>query len=461
MLRYTIKKKQRFVEETAGRIPISDSVDVLIAGGGVAGFSAAIFSRRVGASTLLVEKSGILGGMATGGLMSDFMGINRNITTGIVLELIERLKKTGSVIEAFHSPYDPEVLKYILLEMAEETGVDLLLHTLVVDVIVLDSSIAGVIIESKSGRQAVLANAVVDATGDADIAALAGVPHEKGRKEDGRTQPVSLEFKMDNVDLKSLAKYVKKNPKDFYKEKHITCLQMECKPPLFWALGFMNLIKRAKKCGDLDIDHECMWICSAPREGQVVVNITRATGVDGTDAKQITKAEIETRRQAMTAVNFLKKYVPGFKNSYLMSTGIHIGVRESRRIRGEYILTGKDVLECRKFKDAVARNFCPIDVHGPVGKLSGETWFVLPDNAFYEIPYRCLVPQGVDQLLVAGRCISADHMAHGSTRSMPGCMATGQAAGTAAALAVTKKCPLRKLKVGLLQRRLREEGVIL
>jgi hypothetical protein len=322
-------------------------------------------------------------------------------------------------------------MKEVALEMTQEEGVELLLHCLAVDPILEKNTMKGVVTESKSGRQAILAEVVIDATGDGDIAARAGAPYDKGRPEDGLMQSPSLMFMMGNVDLKATRRVSSKEIAEL-------CLE-------------------ANEDGELPESVNRIWLIPIS-ETRVAINGTRILEVDGTNVRDLTRAEVEGRKQLIKTVDFLRKRIPGFESSYLESTASQMGIRETRRILGDYLLTAEDVLQGRIFEDAIARGFYLIDVHNPQG---AGVELIEPENDGYDLPYRCLLPRGIENLLVAGRCISTTHEALASTRVMAICMALGQAAGTAAALSVTEGVSPRDLNVSSLRQTLLEQGVYL
>ncbi|QPM67938.1 FAD-dependent oxidoreductase [Atribacter laminatus] len=439
---------------------IYEEKDVVVVGGGVAGLSAAISAARNGAKTLLIERNGILGGTATMGLMAVFMGFDRHTIGGVAVEFLENMKKLEGAIEGeYYAVFDPEVFKEVAFEMVDSAGVDLHLHTIMDDVIVKNDRIEGLITKSRLKHQVVLANSIIDTTGDADIAFSAGVAFEKGEGAEKITQPVTLIFKMGNVQIKELFQYIQNNPDEFTKGKYQTIASIVKEKPFFIAPGLFSLIKEARQRGDLQLDHNLIVLCSTPRPNEVLINATRSLKVDGTNQNDLTRAEIETRKQMTSVIKFLKKYVVGFSNSYLIESACSIGVRETRRIIGEYILNESDILNDKSFSDAIARNFFPMDVHGPSSDPEGHFWESPSET--YQIPFRCLIPREFSNLLIAGRCISTTHFAQGSTRSMPCCMATGQAAGTAAALIVKKNIKTKELDIKLLQKTLIDQGVII
>jgi len=409
---------------------IKSEHDVIVAGGGTAGAAAAVAAARNGADTILIERYGFLGGTMTAGLVNPFMTFHANgeqIIEGIFQEIIDRLKSMNGYDERTGA-FDAEIMKLVLDQMVEEAGVKLMLHTCVIDSIMQKNVIRGVEIYNKFGKQAILGKVVVDATGDGDVAVMAGAPYEKGRRRDGLTQPMTLNFRMGGVDLERMP------PRD----------------------EINKLFKEAKNRGEISIPREKVLWFSTIRKGEIHFNTTRVIKVDGTNVDDLTYAEMKARREMLELIKFLKERVPGFENAYLLMSGVQIGVRETRRIIGEYVLTEEDILKARKFEDVIARGSYPIDIHNPAGE--GTVIKRPPPGEAYDIPYRCLVPKNVDNLLVAGRCISATHEAQAAIRVIPIVVAIGQAAGTAAALAAKLEVSPRDLDVSLLQKTLWEQG---
>ena len=446
-------------------VPVTKESEVIVVGGGPAGIGAAIASARNGAKTILVEQYGFLGGMATAGLVGPFMtsyGIDGKepIIKGIFRELVERMVALGAAIDpaqvdgfsaygGYHkyghehvTPFDPEGLKYVAQEMCVQAGVELKLHRFFLDALVEalpqgGSRVTGVIVAGKSGLEAFRGEIVIDTTGDADVAARSGAPYEQGRKEDGRVQPVSLFFRVGNVDDAAVQAYMDDHPEDE---------------------SFRNIVAEAMQRGEFAHTKNWFTMFRTPRPGMWWANVSRVHNIDATDAEQLTRAEIEGHRQVLYLVDFMRRRLPGFANCALIDTGAQIGVRETRRIVGEYVLTADDVFQARRFEDGIARVSFPIDIHDPAG---GGGFFEGPrDGPYYTIPYRCLVPLQVENLLVAGRPISATHEAHGSLRVMPPCFATGQAAGTAAALALETDVAPRQVNVKLLRDSLIQQGAL-
>lgn len=440
--------------------------DVIVVGGGPAGMGAAIGAARAGASVVLVERLGFLGGNATASLVMPLMsfhtqhhvnekaGITTNIFPndhgpgdpvigGALQAFLEKLIRAGGAIRpsldtGFVVPFDPEMFKMIALELMDDHGVDMLFHSFASGIFQEDDKL-GVVLETKSGPLVLTANKIVDCTGDGDIAAIAGATFEIGRTEDGLVQPMTLMFRMSGFQKEAFDAYVREFP-DQWRGVH----------------GLWDLIRQASARGELDLPREDLLFFATPHEQELSVNSTRITKVLGTDVYDLSYAEWEGRRQVRQIAAFLRKYVPGFEESYAVQTGVTIGVRETRRIMGDYKLTEEDVMQARKFDDVIGRCSYPIDVHNPKGK--GTVLRRLPAGEAYDIPLRALLPKGLDHILVAGRCISGTHEAHSSYRVMPTCMATGQAAGACAAIASRHAITVRDVETEDVQRELLQQG---
>ncbi len=452
--------------EESREIPIRYRAEVVVVGGGVAGVSAAIAAARTGADTLLVERYGALGGNLTIGLLEASMSFHdrkgKQIIAGIPEEIIQHLKAAGGTVGHVEddvgycgtvTPYDPEELKVVCLEMTQEAGVRLLLHTWVVRAVVEASRLVGVLVENKSGRQGVWGQVFVDCSGDADVAALAGTEFLKGRDVDGLTQPMSILFKLGGLNVDGVLSYVEEHPEEFRLGKSPRQLRDS---PAIHLWGFGSILARGYASGALPFERSEMHVLILPERREAIINATRFTG-DGTRAEDLTRGEITLRRQVKALVQHLRTACPGFEQAYLMTTAMGVQVRETRRIVGEYTLTGEDVIRGTRFPDAVVQNDFPIDLHMPAGKgMEGQL-----TETTHQIPYRCLVPKRPDGLLVAGRCVSATREALGAIRLTAPAMAMGQAAGTAAALAVRAACAPRQVDVGLLRATLRKAGALL
>jgi len=450
------------------RAQLAADTDVLVVGGGPAGLGAALGAAEAGARVILVERYGFLGGNATAALVMPLMSFHTQhpraekkgsttlfptdhgrgdpVIAGALTKLLDRLVKAGGAIApsmktGYVVPFDPEIFKLVALELLDEAGVRFLFHAFASDV-VGDRALKAVVFETKSGPVVIRARALVDATGDGDIAALAGAPYTIGREEDGLVQPMTLMFRMTEFERAGFDAYVKAHPQE-WRGVH----------------GLWDLVRKATAEGKLQLPREDILFFATPHEREVSVNSTRANRVLGTDVWDWSCAEWESRRQMREIAAFLREYVPGFEKSYVVQSGVHVGVRETRRIHGDYELNVDDILNARKFPDVVARSSYPVDIHNPEG--SGTTLKRLPPGEAYDIPLRCLLPQNVENLLVAGRCISGTHEAHSSYRVMPVSMATGQAAGVCAALAVRREKPPRAVPVAEVQEELLRQGAIL
>jgi len=446
---------------------LAGDTDVLVVGGGPAGIGAAIGAVQAGARVILAERYGFLGGNATAALVMPLMSFHtqipqkerRGATTllptdhgpgepvvgGALAKLLARLVSVGGAIPptlatGYVVPFDPEWFKIVALDLLDEAGVQLLFHAFASGIIG-EKRVEGVVFETKSGPLAIRAKVTIDCTGDADIAVQAGTPTEVGRL-DGLVQPMTLMFRMAEFHRAAFEAYVKQHPQE-WRGVH----------------GLWDLVRKATAAGELKLPREDILFFATPHEGEVSVNSTRVTRVLGTDVWDLSYAEWMSRRQMRQIAEFLKQYVPGFEKSYVMQSGVNVGVRETRRIIGDYQLTADDVLSARKFDDAIARGAYPVDIHNPTG--TGTVLKRLPPGEAYDIPLRCLMPQNAQGLIVAGRCISGTHEAHSSYRVMPIVMATGQAAGVTAAIAARRGAQPRELGVREIQHELVRQGASL
>jgi glycine/D-amino acid oxidase-like deaminating enzyme len=417
--------------------------DVVVVGAGSAGSTAAICAARAGARTLLLDRLAFMGGTSTAVLDTFYAFYTpgaspRRVVGGLGWEVVQRLTRDGAAFERPNTygagtgvTYDPEALKVLWERMAAEAGVDLLLHAWATGVRVRDGQVEAVRTWSKGGERWFAAGAVVDASGDADVAAMAGAGYDDA-KTTPTTQALSTLFKLANVDVARASAVPKAE---------------------LWAR-----MCEAAVSGDYQLPRlEGSWH-RTPHPGVVMVHMTRIPNVDATDPVALTRAEVEGRRQVQEYHRFLRDRVPGFEEAVVVATSPAIGVRESRRIVGDYRLTREDVLAGRRFPDEVALCGAPIEDHGSGGST---TWDYVPDGGVYGIPFRTLLPAGLDGLVVAGRCFSATHDAHASARSMATCMAMGQAAGTAAALAARDGKTPREISAAELRARLLVDGALL
>lgn len=426
----------KIVEERR-EIPVWEQVDVLVVGSGPAGVSAAVCAAREGISVMLLEQTGNVGGIATEGLMSHWTG---NTEGGFYDEILERSADAGRDDAQMRKVINPERLKTVLLEMLEEAGVKLLLYTFACAPVMEGNKIKGVIVENKTGRGAVLGKVVVDASGDGDIAARAGAPYYIGRETDGKMQPATIMFKVAGVDVERGV-----FPGGF--EEHL-------------AIPAGDIQKLGEEHLPSPTGHVLLYRSTLP--GIVTCNMTNCTDIDGTKAEDLTRATVVCRKQMESIVHFLREYVPGFENCYLISSASLVGIRETRHFKGEAVITREDILEARVFDDwVVAKAHFNFDVHNMTGNGLDETGVQknFQQKKGYTIPYGCFVPLEVDNLYLAGRNISGTHMAHSNFRVMPICANMGQAVGVAAAICVKEGTTPRELSVTMVQRRLIESGV--
>jgi hypothetical protein len=463
--------------------------DVVIGGGGTSGVAAAIASARVGAKTLLMERLGALGGqMNISGppgfaYAHMFNARYEQVIAGIMEETHARLLKENHGLPHLKPDWragysfsyvDPDWWGLLMFEMMQENGVDLLLHSLVVDVLKRGDAVKGVIVENTSGRQLALGKVTIDCTGEGDIAVRAGAPYEKVPREE--LQPHTLSFTADGVDWDKVLKYIKENLDDFHfhvspyvnltkEQVHERIKQVKDFTEIGEQMGWVSLKEEAMAKGEWH-GQSGIGFFMIPREGGVVQahfqHSSHVGGVDCTDVRDLTYAEIEARRQIVIAWKFIKKYMPGFEKAYITRICPELRIRETRRIVGDYVLTREDVAEGKKFDDVIGKSDFPAGGHHVAGKDTLATSVVFPkDGGSHDIPYRCLVPKNTENLLVAGKAISTDRDAY--HRFLQQTMVTGQAAGTAAALCVKMGITPRQLEkdVKKLQDALLSQGVIL
>lgn len=450
------------IEEQGKNLPVRSQVDVLVVGGGPSGIIAAKAAAEDGLKVMLIESRSFLGGNMTIGLpILGFLGQKKNqIITGLPQKFIDRLRVRNAASEHRPCPLhmsitivEPEVVKAEAFEMLEESGIEVLLYTSFADVIMKGSEIKGVTIESKAGREAILAKVVIDCSGDADVAYRAGVPCEKGNQQGG-VQPPTLMFSLGNVDTDKLRFSIAEEPRtyltDFIPNEYFGQNNQ------YIVVGLRSLVQKAKADG-LKLPTDRTIVITGLEKGEAWINMTRVNGVDGTDPVSLTRGELEARRQITDIFKYLKGYVPGFENAFLSRTAPFLGIRETRRIVGKYIMNREDILSCARFDDAVAVASYPLDIHHPVGGDCTLEW----SGDCYDIPYRSLVPLKVENLLVAGRTISTTHEAMSAIRVMAPCMAMGEAAGRAAKLAVRDGVFPSEISVSKLRKELLGKGAYL
>ena len=445
-------------------LPLYRETDVLVVGAGPAGIGAAVAAARNGARTLVFDQHGCVGGMATIGLVGPFMTSfdaknEKMIIKGVFKELVDRMIALGGAIDpaeiqgetqysgfykighAHVGPFQHESFKRVATEMILESGAELLLHTQFVDALVENGAITGVVVANKSGLCAIRAKIVIDCSGDADIAARAGVKYVIGNEEDGNIQPATLFLRVDNVDTPALVAHVKEHAGDirpFY-------------GPFSW------LIREKKEEWGVPRAEVCLF--EGPLPGEYRLNVTRILDVDGTNPEDLTRAEIEGLRQAHRVFDFLKKYAVGFENAHFLGTADTIGIRETRHIDGKHKLTKEEIKACLVPADSIALLATNMDTHNKNDE--GGTFYTHENGPYFGVPYGCLVPNGVSNLLVAGRSLSADAVAGSATRMIPCCIVFGQAAGVAAAMAISQQITPDRVDVDALRKTLVSQGAYL
>jgi len=455
--------------------------DVVVSGAGTAGAIAAIASARSGARTLLIEQYGYIGGLFSTGmtLLGASDGEGFKALGGIGDEVFQRLMEydagTITTVDTLYGSlktHDPELAKLVLLEMAKTAGVEFLLHSFVVDVIKDCREITGLIVANKGGLEIVNGKVFVDCTGDADIVRLGDGEFTFGRPEDSLTQPVTTIFRVGGVELDEIWKYLQENPDELDVPETFSgtsqTLEYLKKTPGVHFDTFKKIILKARDTGEYDVQRDGIGISTMPGRNEVTVNMTRIHSVNGLDPDALSKAEVELQGQVLKAIEFLRHKIPGFKNSRIISIPHQVGIRETLHVKGDYILTPENIMNGQDFTDQIGRGAYPLDVHDihvdseVLGrKVSGGGVTLLKIDRSYGIPARCLMPISFDNVLVAGRSISASHEAAGSIRGQAVCLVTGHAAGTFAALSSLDSCAIRELSIPRLQEILESQGAIL
>ncbi len=442
--------------------------DVIVVGGGVAGSMAATAAARSGQKVLLIEEEGYLGGSLTAsgtGPMMTFHAGEKQVVRGLGEELIARLAAKG--LSPSHTPdstgytytvtpFDAEGLKRELELMVTEAGAEILFHAMVIAADKANGRLRSVTAACCGQQLTFAAKCFIDASGDADLIALADIPYEKGRDADGKDQPMTTNMKMCDVDIAAvralmdtdIALFPVLQPKAG--RQHFAS-RLSCS-------GFMDAMKQGMSSGELTFDRDIVLFFETNTPGEVIVNMTRVNGENPVDPFSLTRAELEGRRQAWELCAFLRKRIPGFAHARLLTTGPRIGVRSSRRMKGIYRLTARDILNATKFADGIAASGYPIDVHSPDGEVTDSQF--LADGAYYTIPYRCLINDTLPNVLAAGRNISTEFEAHASTRVSPICLALGHAAGCAAALAAQGDGDATHVDAQLLRDNLRAQDAV-
>ena len=429
-----------FYQEKERKIPIAAQTDILIAGGGPAGIGAAIGAAKAGAQKIiLLESLNALGGMAGPGMMSHWVGVTGSPEVALIQKKCINLLKMPDIGDWF-TPIHHESLKYVLQEYLLSLGVQIQYNVLAVAAIKDGSTLRGVITESKSGREAILAKVTIDATGDGDIAAAAGADFELGRPEDHACQPATLMFRIGGVDYNRAI-----FPGSFETKIDVPAGEIQ-------DLARKHLTPPA--------GHTLLYKTLLP--GEVCVNMTNVINVNGTDTRSVTEALIQCRRQMLQIVDFLRKFAPGYENCYPVTSGDLIGIRETRHFKTQYEMTAEDITEGRLFPDWITTgNAFNFDIHNVKGSGLDENGAQkhFKSKGRYSIPLRACIPIGTNGLLLAGRCIGGSHKAHSNYRAMPICLGIGQGAGVAAAFAAENNGDTNNLDITKIQQELQKQGI--
>ncbi len=434
-----------------GKAELDTIYDIVVVGGGVSGCMAAIAAGRLGSRVLVIEKCGFLGGALTSfgvGPMMTFFAGEKQVIQGLMGELVERLVARGystghvrdtTTFTSYITPFDAEGLKIVLDEMLEESGCTVLFHTMIGAVQtgygeLEKARIEAITVCNKQGLSQIRAQVFIDATGDADLAHLAGVPTNKGRESDKCMQPLTMNIKMCNVDTEKLRTHVLQHMKEF--QKFIgDGIYIVADAKVLAIAGFREAFQRATKAGELTIPRNNVLFFGTNREGEYIINTSRIIGCDSTDPFRLSEAEQEGRRQAHALAAFFKKYVEGFQHAMVTVIGPSVGIRQSRQVKGVYTLTSEDIFTYKKFQSTICYSAYPVDIHNPNG--SDSKGIHLSDRERpYHIPYEIMITHEFANLLITGRCVSATFEAQAAIRTTPTVGALGHACGVAAHVAI-------------------------
>ena len=443
--------------------------DLIVAGGGIAGSMAAIASARLGLKVLLLEEEGYLGGSLTAcgtGPMMTFHAGDTQVVRGLPDEMITRLVAKGLSVGHIPdstgytytvTPFDAEGMKRELELMCLEAQVSLLFHTSIVSTDVQDGLLSSIECLCAGNLFSLSASYFIDATGDADLIAMAGIPFEQGRESDGKDQPMTMNFKLVGVEIDTIRSLMDSDVELFPFLAPKAGLQHTASRLSF--SGFQEIMREGMATGEITFDRDIVLCFETNAKNEVIVNMTRVNGKNPVDPIGLTEAELEGRRQVWELYHFLVRHIPGFEQARMTYSGPRIGIRSSRRLNGAYHVTVKDLFGQRKFDDAISACGYPIDIHSPDGESTDSQFF--PHGAYYTIPLRSLLNSQVPNVLAAGRNISCEFAAHASLRVSPSCAAIGQGAGTAVAVAVTSKKDLFSLDIAHLQQQLLDDGAFI
>lgn len=418
---------------------VENDYDVIVAGGGIAGISAAAKASSMGARVLLIERYGFLGGMSTAGMVSPFMKYSVNgrpLVNGVLGELERQMNYLHAMIDNGFFAGGFRVASFALLE---KSGCSLMLNCEICGVEILDGELKALSVISDGKASRLTGKIFIDTTGDAQLLYLAGLPYNKGDEKTGKLQALTMFFRMANINMKKVTEYASMNKENFFAWMDYNFDFSK----IISIAGYFSQVKNAIRQGRLSPEIEYIFFTTLPEEGEASFNTSNILSLDGSSSFDLTKAEIKGRRQVSEVVSLLQNEIPGFEDSFLLETAVQVGVRETRRAVGDYVYTGDDVRLGRKFHDAIACACYGIDIHGQ--KDENSVMEHVPEGQYYEIPLRTLFVSGARNVLAAGRCISSTREGHSALRIMPTSAATGEASGAAAALAVRKNKNLREL----------------
>lgn len=418
---------------------LKQKYDIIVAGAGIAGISAAVKAARLGASVLLIEHYGFVGGMSTAGMVSPFMkhSINDETLVKGVFEDIEQemISRKGMIDNGFYA----SAFRASAYNLLSDANCAILLNARIIEVKRIGNKIHSVIVVTDDSELGIQADVFIDTTGDAQLVYLGGFPYQKGDEKTGKLQALTLFFRMAGIDVKAVIEYAKQHREDFF---DWMAYDFDFNKIISIA-GFFSFVKRAISEKRLSEEVQYIFFTTLPESGEGSFNTSNILGVDGSTSEELTKAELIGKKQVAQVVELLQSEIPGFSNSILLETAVQVGVRETRRAVGDYIFTGDDIKQSRKFDDAIARACYGIDIHGQKDEESRMEH--LKEGEYYEVPIRALIVKEADNLLVAGRCISSTREGHSALRIQPTSAATGEACGALAAIAVKNNKSVREI----------------
>jgi len=444
---------------------------VLVLGGGAGGVGAAIAAAREGAETIIVDRQGFLGGNMTIGLplLAFLDAQGRQVTRGLPQEIVDRLIELDGSFGHRECPLhnsttviDPNLMKIVIFEKIKQYGVRPLLHCEIIDATVENGEIKSVVVKGKGKEIEIFADVIIDATGDGDVAYMAGADFEKGQYANGETQPPTLMFTVGGFNLEKFMDFLEEHPDEL---KHGSSMKIR---PGYTAeflrasenhvfVGLKNLVSKLRQEGKCPIDRDTIIYINLPKEGYIALNCIRILNFDGTKIEELSRGEIESSLQIIPLINMLKEHVPGFENVYLSSIAPFLGIRETRRIIGKQMIREEAAVNGIIPDDTIALGSYIIDIHSG----SGDSTIIRSLAGPYGITYGATISKDVKRLMLSGRCISVDPVVFGSSRVMPTCMAVGEGVGIGAALAAKQGVLPDEVDVQLIRQKLREHGAII